>query len=679
MRTLSLVLLAACSGSSKSPTAPAADAAPENPVAKEVVSAMNPDVRACDDFYEYACGGWHASTELPADRPLVSRSFTRIYDENQVVIRRLLDEAAANGADDPVKQKLGTFYGTCMDEDAMNASGVAPIQAFYDQIDAATTRDDLLEVAGDFMAFGPNPFLSGGPWADPKDPTTNILHIGQDGLGLPDRSYYLDDTDERKELREQYTAAIQDLFVLTGSAEDDAASMAADVLAFETALAKPQWEQAALRDADATYNKMTLEEFDALMPNLSIGRWFDGVGVKKDVAFNVMTPSYFEGLDGVVSNASVPTLKTYLKWHITKWAAPYLTAETDARAFALYGTALSGTPEQQPRWKRCVSRTDDAMGEWLGKAFVQERFAGESKEVATEMVDAIFAAFEKNLPALAWMDEETRVRAVEKADAFRAKLGYPKTFRDYSGLEVVDGDPLANAIAAMRFNSAYAFGKVGTPVDPDEWHMTPQMVNAYYNPTGNEIVFPAGIMQAPFFSKDFPRAMNFGALGMVIGHELTHGFDDEGRKYAPNGELREWWAPEVSERFEERAECIVDQFGSWEVAGVPVDGKLTLGENIADLGGLKVTHAAYMDWVAENGEEPELAGLTGEQQLFVAFAQGWCTEATEQIQRVRAATDSHSPPRYRVNGPVMNLPQFAKAFGCEPGEPMAPADRCEVW
>lgn len=679
MRTLFIVSLAACSSTSKTPTVPAAATAPENPVAKEVVAAMNPDVGACDDFYEYACGGWLAKTELPADRPIITRSFTTIFDENQAVIRTLLDEAAADTADDPVKKKLGSFYGTCMDTAAMDASGVTPIQPLYKRIDDAASRDDLLEIAGDLMTFGPNPFFSAGPWADPKDPTMNILHIGQDGLGLPDRSYYLDDTDERKELRAGYVKTIADLFVMTGSTEAEATTLAADVLAFETKLAEPQWERAALRDADATYNKLTLAEFDALMPNLAIGRWFDGVGVRKDVGFNVMTPSYFEGMDKVVSKAELPVLKAYMKWHITQWAAPYLTTEMDDRKFAFFGTALSGATEQQPRWKRCVTRTDDAMGEWLGKAFVQERFAGESKEVAQEMVDAIFSSFESNLPELEWMDDPTRARAVEKANAFRAKLGYPNKFRDYSDLTVTTGAGLDNAMAAGRFNTAHAFGKVGEPVDMDEWHMTPQMVNAYYNPTGNEIVFPAGIMQAPFFSKDFPKSMNFGALGMVIGHELTHGFDDEGRKYAPNGELKEWWAPAVSERFEEQAQCVVDQFDSWEIAGVKVNGKLTLGENIADLGGLKVTHSAYMEWVAANGEEPVMAGLTGEQQLFVAFAQGWCTNATEEIQRVRAATDSHSPPKYRVNGPVMNLPQFAKAFGCEAGSPMAPEDRCEVW
>ncbi|MCB9669708.1 MAG: M13 family metallopeptidase [Alphaproteobacteria bacterium] len=679
MRNLTLLLLVACKGASKTPT-PAPETAAENPVAASVVAAMNPEVGACDDFYEYACGGWLANTELPPDRPNMTRSFTTIFDENQAVIRRILEEASKDAGDDPVKQKLGTFFGTCMDEAAVEAAGTKPLEPLFARIDGVKTRDDALEVAGELMSFGPNPFFSGGTWADPKDPNTNILSVMQEGLGLPDRSYYVDETDERKAVRAKYLEVMKDLFVLTGSTPEQAEKDAAAVMAFETSLAKHHWERAELRDAEKTYNKMTVDELNALAPSVDLKRWFAGVGIEPPAGgVIVVTPSYFEGMDAVVKATPVPVLKTYLRWHAIVWASPFLTKAIDQRRFAFFGTALSGTTEQEPRWKRCVNRTDDAMGEWLGKAYVQERFAGESKEVAEEMVAGIFAAFEKNLPNLAWMDETTRGRAVEKADAFRAKLGYPKTFRDYTEMEVVKGDLLANMRSAGAFNAKHQLDKVGKPVDPDEWHMTPQMVNAYYNPTGNEIVFPAGIMQSPFFDKDFPRAMNFGALGMVIGHELTHGFDDEGRKYAPNGELKEWWEPEASERFEEQAECVVDQYSSWEIAGVNVNGKLTLGENIADLGGLKVAHLAYSDWVAEHGEEPKLAGLTGEQQLFVAFAQGWCTLATEELQRVRVATDPHSPPKFRVNGPVMNLPAFAEAFGCEKGAPMAPADRCEVW
>lgn len=679
MRTVLPILLSvvACKGST--PPTPAPDAAAENPVAAEIVATMNPEVDACVDFYEYACGGWRESTVLPADKSIMTRAFTRIADENEAVIKELLEGAASDPGDDLILQKLGAFYGTCMDVDAANAAGVRPLEPLYARIDAIQDADDALELGGAFMAFGPNPFFAGAVWADPGEPGMNIFHLGQEGLGLPDRDYYLDDGEEKTELRAKYRTAIHDLLVLAGLPDDEAGQQADAVLAFETKLAEHQWPRAELRDAQKTYNKMSVAELDALAPDLDLERWFEGVGLSTDQEVNVNTPSYFEGLNTVLSEADVDVLKAYLRWHITHWAAPHLTEAMGDRSFAFFGQDLGGAKSQRPRWKRCVSLTEGAMGEALGKAYVEKRFAGDSKAIAEEMVAGIFTAFEGNLPNLAWMDDVTRQRAVEKAHAFRSKLGYPEKFRDYTALEVEPGALLVNVEKAGAFNARHAFDKVGTPVDPDEWHMTPQTVNAYYNPTGNEIVFPAGIMQAPFFDRTYPVAMNYGALGMVIGHELTHGFDDEGRRYAPSGELKEWWEPEASERFEEQAECVVDQYGSWEVAGEKVNGELTLGENIADLGGLKMAHLAYTDWVAAHGEEPKIAGLTGEQLLFVSFAQGWCSLATEETERVRVATDPHSPPRFRVNGPVMNLPAFAKAFECDPGQPMAPEDRCEVW
>ncbi len=676
MPNLMLSLLLACKSASNPPS-PAAEQAEEHPAALEVAGTMDPEADACEDFYTYACGGWLEQTELPPDRPIITRSFTRIYDENQTVIHQILEEAAGEPSD-PVAQKLGDYYRACMDEEGAAAAGATPLEPLFEAIEAIEDRGGVMEQAGKMMAFGPNPFFAGGVWADSEEPTVNILQVIQDGLGLPDRSYYLDDTEERAAIRAKYVETMTDLFVLTGTPPEEAAGMAERVMALETALAEHHWERAALRDPHATTNKMTVEAWDALAPSVPLTRWLDGIGVHPEV-LNVITPSYFEGLDDVLSATDLATLKAYLRWNAVRWSAPHLSPEIDARHFAFFGTVLAGIEEQRPRWKRCVERTDEAMGEWLGKAYVEARFAGESKEVAEEMVRLIFTAFEENLPKLEWMDDTTRERAIEKARAFRAKLGYPEKFRDYAELEVRPDDPLGNAIRAGAFNTAHELSKAGEPVDPDEWHMTPQMVNAYYNPTGNEIVFPAGIMQAPFFSKDYPRAMNFGALGMVIGHELTHGFDDEGRKYGPDGTLETWWEPDVNARFEERATCVEEQYAGWEIAGVHLNGELTLGENIADLGGLKMAYLAYRRWVKEHGEEPRFAGLTGDQLFFVAFAQGWCTLATEEIERVRAATDPHSPPRYRVNGAVMNFPAFAEAFGCEEGQPMAPEERCEVW
>lgn len=678
MRNLTLIFLAACSGSSNKTTTEPAPAAEQNPSELAVVQAMNPEADACVDFYEYACGGWEDSTELPPDRSIVTRSFTTIFDENQEIIHEILENAAKDPGEDPVAQKLGAYYGACMDTEAIDAAGAEPLQPWLKKIEEAE-RKDLWKLMGQLTAFGPNPLFGGAVWADDKNPDMNIIHLGQDGLGMPDRSYYLD-LDEKGEARKaDYQTAIAEMLVLAGVEEAEAKSDAEKIVAFETELAKIQWERAALRDSEKTYNKMSMDEFAALTPSVDYAAYFEGFGMKSD-ALNVRTPSYFEGLEAVVSGADDDLLKAYLRWHTVSWAAPYLHSELDQRNFAFFGKQLSGQEEQQPRWKRCVSRTESAMGEWLGKAYVDKKFAGDSKEQAEAMVAGIFTAFEGNLPNLAWMDDTTRERAIEKARAFVAKLGYPKKYRDYSALEASADSHFSNVVNAGNFTMAYYAAKVDQPVDKDEWHMTPQMVNAYYNPAANEIVFPAGIMQPPFFDRTFPKAMNYGALGMVIGHELTHGFDDEGRKYAPTGELKEWWEPEVSERFEERAQCVVDQYAGFEVQpGLNVNGELTLGENIADIGGLKMSYLAYRAYVDEHGEEPEYAGLTGDQQVFVAFAQGWCSIAKPEIIEQRVKTDPHSPPRYRVNGTVMNTPQFAKAFGCEKGQPMAPEDACEVW
>ncbi|MEZ4317529.1 MAG: M13 family metallopeptidase [Myxococcota bacterium] len=682
--TTLLMLLVACSGASNTPPPANPTDAPEPSasaaIATDVAKSMNPEANACEDFYEYACGGFRASTQLPEDRPMITRSFTTIFDENQAVIHGLLEKAAKEAGDDPVQQKLGAFYGSCMDTDAIEARGTEPVKAYLAEIDAITSAADAVALAGRLQDFGPNPFFGMGVYADDKQPDTNILILAQSGIGLPDRDYYFPEDDKGKETLAEYEAHIAKMFGLFGEDEASAKKKAASVVAFETRLAETHWARADLRDSEKTYNKKSWAELQAMTKGLNLEGYLASAGIDAPESVNVVTPSVFEALPKVLAKTDLPTLKAYLKWQLMSWSAPYLTAEIDEANFAFFGTALSGQTKQQPRWKRCVNRTNEAMGEWLGRAYVDLRFAGASKETAESMVDGIFDAFEKNLPNLAWMDDETRAKAVEKANAIVAKLGYPNKWKDYGSVEIDGSKHFENVVAGNLFATSEMEAKIGQPVDKDEWHMTPQEVNAYYNPPQNEIVFPAGIMQSPFFSKDFPKAMNYGALGMVIGHEITHGFDDEGRKYAPTGELKEWWAPEVSEKFEAAAECVEEQYNGFALeTGEHVNGSLTLGENIADLGGVKIAHQAYRAWVAENGEEPELAGLTGDQQFFVAFAQGWCTVATPEIEAMRVKTDPHSPPRFRVNGPVMNYPAFAEAFGCETGAAMAPEEVCEVW
>lgn len=677
MRNLTLILLAACSGSSKTTPAPT-PAAEANPAELAVVSAMKPEVGACEDFYTYACGGWRDATELPEDRPILTRSFNSIFDANEAMIHEILETAAKDPGDDPVQQKLGAYYGACMDTAAIDAKGVEPLKPWFEKI-AKADRKGLFQLAGEITAFGPNPFFGGGVGADDKNPTMNIIHFGQAGLGMPDRSYYVD-LDEKGEARKAaYQKTIEDMLVLAGVEAAQAAKEAKQIVEFETQIASKHWERAALRDSDKVYNKMSMQELQALAPKIPFDVYFKAFGLVSD-SLVVQTPSYFQGLEQVLAKTDDATLKAYLRWHLLSWSAGLLNSELDARAFEFFGKELSGQAVQKPRWKRCVARTDRAMGEWLGKAYIEKRFAGDSKQQAEEMVANIFKAFEANLSELDWMDDTTRARALEKSQAFVAKLGYPNKWKDYAGMEVAADDAFGNAIESGLFGLEFDKAKVDQPVDKDEWHMTPQTVNAYYNPPQNEIVFPAGIMQAPFFDRSFPKAMNYGALGMVIGHELTHGFDDEGRKYAPTGELKEWWEPEVTARFEELAQCVDDQYSGFEVQpGLNVNGKLTLGENIADIGGLKMTHLAYLEWVKTHGEEPKFAGMDGEQLLFLAFAQGWCTVASDEMEEQRVKTDPHSPPRFRINGPLMDYPAFAEAFGCAEGTPMNPKDRCEVW
>jgi endothelin-converting enzyme/putative endopeptidase len=502
----------------------------------------------------------------------------------------------------------------------------------------------------------------------------------QGGLGLPDRSFYLD--DDSAPLKAAYLDYAADLLALSGVRAGDARRLAEQVVAFESRLATAAVPRSELRDADKTYNPMDRAALRLLAPGLDWDRFFADLGYPTLDGFIVSTPSYVRDLGQILAETPVETLRAYLRLRVLGEAAPYLAKRFDDRHFAFYGQTLSGQREQNPRWKRCVRRTESALGEVLGRIYVERAFAGDSKAIALDMIKRVEAEFEAGMPELDWMDAATRAAAVEKSRAITNKIGYPDKWRDYSGLSVNPRAHFANVRASRRHEARYWLDQAASPVDKDLWYMSPQMVNAYYNPLANEIAFPAGILQPPFFSRDFPQAMNYGAMGMVMGHEVSHGFDDEGRKFSATGRLEEWWAPEVAARFEERAACVERQYSAYEVQpGLSVDGRLTLGENIADLGGLKQSYRAYRKWVAENGAEPPIAGLTGEQLYFVAYAQAWCTIMTPEAEKVQVRSDPHSPARFRVNGPVRNLREFGEAFGCAPGAPLYPADDdiCVVW
>ncbi len=655
--------------------------APEAPdFAHEVLAAMDRDADPCQDFYQYACGSWLATTELPPDQPIRLRSFSTIRDRNQEVVRDLLEEAATSRGDH-ARGLIGRFYGACMDEAAVERAGVKPLRPLLKAIDRVDDPASLLAVTGELHRSGFQALFGIGVVPDFKDPDLNIAIMAQGGLGLPERDYYLSEDEGKKALRQAYQAHVARLLGLLGAEPSAAAADAARVVAFETRLAQSSREATAMRQMETLYNRMEVAGLKRLTPGLPWDSYLAAIGRPGLSHLSVATPEFFTALEGTVRETDPAVLRAYLRFHLANGAAALLDEELVEASFDFYGRTLSGQQEMEPRWKRCVDATEGGLGEAVGKLYVEQMFAGSSKAVAQEMIEDIEAAFAASLPDITWMDDETRARAHAKLDAVTNKIGFPDRWEGYEGLRLSRSRYFDNTVAVARLEHDRELAKVGRPVDRSEWGMSPQEVNAYYNPLGNEMAFPAGILQPPFFHRSFPAAYNYGGIGGAIGHELTHGFDDQGRKFDATGRLEEWWAPEVAGRFEERAQCIVDQYSSYEVEpGLRVNGELTLGENIADIGGLKQAHRAYTLWEARHGApEPAVPGLTNEQLLFVAWGQAWCAVASPEMERLRVSVDPHSPPRFRVNGPMAAVPAFAEAFQCAPGTPLNPAERCAVW
>ncbi len=697
LRSLSLFVCLVCFALLAGPGFAEAPAAPESAsaagatsgnnrltpqqIAKDVLGAMDRSADPCQDFYRYACGNWLDTTELPADESRWTRSFSVIREENRTIIREILEDAAKNPGNDPDRRRVGYFYGTCMDEKGVEKAGTKPLQPIFREIDSVKDAASLLDVAGRLHRRGANVLFDIDAIPDFKNPELNIAFVSQGGLGMPDRDYYLSDDEKKRALLKDYEKHVAAVFGLLGEDEAAAKRHAADMLAFETELAKASRPRVEMRQVERLYNKIDIAGLKKLTPDLPWDAFLGAIGYPDLVDISVATPEFFERLNGLVGEVGPETLRTYLRWHATREMSSLLPAAFVGAEFDFYGKKLLGQQELEPRWKRCVDATQGALGEVVGKVYVKLRFAGSSKQVAQEMIRDIEAAFEQALPKLTWMDEQTRARALEKKAAVRNKIGYPDEWLDYSTMKLRPKGFFHNAVAAAEFEFDRQAQKLGNPVDPKEWLMTPQMVNAYYHPLLNEIAFPAGILQPPFFHRDFPAAMNYGAIGGVIGHELTHGFDDQGRKFDPSGQMNEWWEPEASERFQKAAACVDDAYSQYEVEpGVKVNGQLTLGENIADIGGLKEAYQAYKLWENRHGvPEPAVDGLTNDQLFFLAWAQGWCTVTTAERERLQVTTDSHSPAKFRVNGPMSHNPAFAKAFNCKVGSPMRPKNQCQVW
>ncbi|MBC5809939.1 MAG: M13 family metallopeptidase [Candidatus Eremiobacteraeota bacterium] len=638
--------------------------------------------KPCDDFYQFAVGGWIKNHPVPATKSAVG-SFQDLAERNDEVLRGILETAAAShaaaGSDE---RRIGDYYASCMDTAAIDAAGAKPISPLLADVAGLKDVRSLARlqallgsrgVGGTFFQFGPR--------ADAHDARTTIAQISQGGLTLPDRDYYLKDDEKTKAIRAAYVTNVGQTLALLGESPDAAAKDAQTVLAVETVLAKNAIARVDQRDPASTDHRMTFAQVQALAPNVDWASLFAGYGVPESVGINVAQPSYLKALSDFLGTANVDDLKTYLRWRVVHDFAPVLAKTFEEANFAFFSKTLNGTPEQAPRWKRCVAAVNGNLGDALGKLYVARTFPPEAKASALAMVQNIKQTFRDDLATLDWMSPETRRRAVAKLDAFVVKIGYPDKWRDYSSLKISRDAYASNQLASNQYRSADAMSRIGKPVDRVRWGMTPPTVNASYNPSANDITFPAGILQPPFYDKDADPAVNYGGIGAVIGHEATHGFDDQGRKFDPYGNLVDWWAAEDSTKFNARADCIVKQYDALSpLPGVPENGKLVQGEAIADLGGLTIAYKAFEKWQAQHPRRT-IDGFTPEQRFFIGWAQVWSSNMRPEQVALRAKTDVHAYAKFRVNATFADMPEFAAAWGCKTPELMTRpvAERCQIW
>jgi endothelin-converting enzyme/putative endopeptidase len=657
---------------------PAAGAATNIPDLRFDASLTDKSVDPCTDFYQYACGNWIKNNPIPADQSRWGR-FTQLEERNLAVLREILEEAAKGaGQPDAIAQKIGDYYAACMDEAGIERRGLAPIQPELDRIRDLKDKSQLAPEIAHLQRSGVGALFEFGSGQDFKDSNSVIAQADQGGIGLPDRDYYLKDDARIKEVREKYVAHVQRMFELAHEPAARAKADAETIMRLETDLAKGSMDRVSRRDPEKVYHRMSRQELESLAPAFRWTEFFTATGSPQFQQINVASPEFFKAANNAIGSYSLDDWKTYLRWRVLHSEAPLLPAGFVNENFDFYGKTLTGTREMRPRWKRCVDFTDAQLGEALGQKFVEKTFGAEGKERTLKMVAAIEKALGKNIETLIWMTPATKREAEIKLKAITNKIGYPDKWRDYSSVTIKRDDAAGNAMRADQFEYQRQLNKIGKPVDRQEWQMTPPTVNAYYDPQMNNINFPAGILQPPFYDNRADDAVNYGAIGMVIGHELTHGFDDEGRQFDPQGNLRDWWTPADTKAFNDKAACFEKQYSSFTpVDDIHLNGKLTLGENIADNGGLRLALMALEDSIGNNRKP--IDGLTPEQRYFLSFAQIWCESQTPEILRLRAQTDPHSPGHFRVNGTVRNMPDFQKAFACKPGQPMLSQNACRVW
>ncbi|MGE5275590.1 MAG: M13 family metallopeptidase [Acidobacteriota bacterium] len=645
------------------------------------VAGMDTSADACTDFYRYGNGAWLEKNPIPPDRPRWG-AFDELRQRNLDDLHRILDRLAADrsapaGSEE---RKLGDFYGACMDEAGIEAKGLSPIEPELARIDAVRDRASLREEIGRLQAMGVNALFAFGSEEDRKNSSQVIAAAVQGGLGLPDRDYYTKTDAKSVETRARYVAHVAKMLELAGAPHSKAAAQAKAVLELETKLARASQTNVDIRNPDLTYHPMTLDAFSEAAPDLGWAAYFQEQKIPASVAVNVWQPDFFSAADALVKSEPLANWKTYLRWQLLRAAAPTLPKRFVDENFAFFGKTLAGTPENPPRWKRCVAATDNAMGMALGRLYVQEYFPPGAKKRADELVRNLLAALDDDIKTLTWMSEATKKAAAAKVASFTPKIGYPDKWRDYSTLSIGRVSYAENFLAANRFEWRRDLDKIGKPVDRSDWGMTPPTVNAYYNAAKNEIVFPAGIFQPPFFYAQGDDAINYGAIGGVIGHEITHGFDNSGRKFDAQGNQVDWWTAEDSRNFDERAECIIKQFDGYPVQpDLRENGKLVQGESIADLGGLTIAYRAYRKSLEGKPEPPPIEGLTADQRFFVANARVWASRSRPEFERLWVQTNEHPLAMYRSIGTVSNMPEFARAFGCRPGSAMVREPRCQIW
>jgi putative endopeptidase len=671
-----IALVAASLLSSVNAQQPTTDA-PSKPEPALDVTSMDRSVDPCVDFFKYSCGGWIKNNPIPPDQSSWD-TYSKMQDQNRSRLREILEAAAMPDPNrNSVTQKIGDYYSSCTDEKAIEAKGTEPLRPALERIAKIESKPEIAGVAA--AMIDDNILFRFDSNQDFKDATQVIAYADQGGLGLPDRDYYVKDDAKSVELRKAYVAHVQKMFELLGDQPDVSAAEAQTVMRIETALAKGSMTRVDRREPKNLDHKMTSGELQKISPEFQWQVYFTKVGLPALPSLNVSSPGFFRAMNEELEKENLADWKTYLRWHLVHADAPFLSGAFLNENFAFYGKTLRGQQELQPRWKRCTEYVDDDLGEALGQVYVQKYFSPDAKQQALKMVKEIEAAMEQDINSLPWMSAATKQQALVKLHAMANKIGYPDKWRDYSKLEIIRGDELGNVERARRFEFNRQLAKIGKPLDRGEWGMTPPTVNAYYDPQMNDINFPAGVLQPPAFDPASDAAPNYGDTGGTIGHELTHGFDDEGRQFDAQGNLRDWWTADDGKEFVKRANCISDQYSTYPIIDdIKINGKLTLGEDVADLGGLILAYVAWKEDTKGQNLQP-LDDFTPEQRFFVGYGQSWCGETRDETKRLRATVDPHSPEKYRTNGVVSNMPEFQEAFHCKAGSPMVNQNRCRVW